>query len=104
MNSIDGKKYLAIKSLYCQTSSYVEPNNILSNSFNTKSGVRQWDNLSPTFFYIFINDLSNELKTLNLGVHIGPDIILSHLLYDEDYIYSMKIHEKMLLQAKSVHC
>ena len=42
------------------------------------------DNLSQTLFNIFINDLSNELKTLNVGVHIGPDIILSHLLYADD--------------------
>ena len=79
MNGIDGKFYFAIKSLYCQTS-----NNILSSSFTTISGVRQGDNLSPTLFKIFINDLSNELKTPNVGVHIGPDIILSHLLYADD--------------------
>ena len=84
MNGIDGKFYFAIKSLYCQTSSCVKLNNILSSSFNTISGVRQGDNLSPTLFNIFINDLSNELKTLNVGVHIGPDIILSHLLYADD--------------------
>ena len=84
MNGIDGKFYFAIKSLYCQTSSCVKLNNILSSSFNTISGVRQGDNLSPTLFIIFINDLSNELKTLNVGVHIGPDIILSHLLYEDD--------------------
>ena len=84
MNGIDGKFYFAIKSLYRQTSSCVKPNNILSSSFNTISGVRQGDNLSPTLFNIFINDLSNELKTLNVGVHIGPDIMLSHLLYADD--------------------
>ena len=46
MNGIDGKFYFAIKSLYCQTSSCVKLNNILSSSFNTISGVRQGDNLS----------------------------------------------------------
>ena len=70
MNGIDGKFYFAIKSLYCQTSSCVKPNNVLSSSFNTISRVRQGGSLSPTVFNIFINNLSNEL--------------LSHLLYADD--------------------
>ena len=60
MNGIDGKFYFAIKSLYCQTSSCVKLNNILSSSFNTISGVRQGDDLSPTLFNIFRNDLAKN--------------------------------------------
>ena len=79
MNGIDGKFYFAIKSLYCQTSSCVKLNNILSSSFNTISGVRQGNNLSPTLFNIFINDLSNELKLLLL-VYISVRIWY-HLIF-----------------------
>ena len=39
--------------------------------------------LSPTLLNIFINDLSNELNSLNLGVQIG-DALLCHLLYADD--------------------
>ena len=106
MNGIDGKFYFAIKSLYCQTSSCVKLNNILSSSFNTISGVRQGDNLSPTLFNIFINDLSNELKTLNVGVHIGPDILLSHLLYADDlaFIAESEADLQELLNCVSSWC
>ena len=57
MNGIVGKLYFAIIFLYCETSSWVKLNNILSISFKTVLGVRQADHLSPILFIIFINDL-----------------------------------------------
>ena len=45
--------------------------------------MRQGDTLSPTLFNIFINDLAENIKELNLGIKIG-DINLSILLYADD--------------------
>ncbi|CAC5371409.1 Ryncolin-2,Fibrinogen C domain-containing protein 1-A,Ryncolin-1,Ryncolin-3,Fibrinogen C domain-containing protein 1-B,Fibrinogen C domain-containing protein 1 [Mytilus coruscus] len=43
-------------------------NDTLTDWFSCNSGVRQGDNLSPTLFSIFINDLVQEVKDLNFGV------------------------------------
>ena len=45
--------------------------------------MRQGDTLSPTFLNIFINDLAENVKELNLGIKIGH-INLSILLYADD--------------------
>ena len=50
--------------------------------FTTRSGVRQ-DCLSPTLFSLFLNDLFNELNTLNKGVQVGDDNI-TVLAYADD--------------------
>ena len=61
---IEGKIYKSIKSLYSGTLSCVRLNGFLTDWFNCDSGVRQGDNLSPTLFSVFINDLALELKDL----------------------------------------
>ena len=58
--NISGKIYNAIQSLYINTLSCVKLNTKLSNRFETISGVRQGDTLSPTLINIFINDLAVE--------------------------------------------
>ena len=45
--------------------------------------MRQVDTLSPTLFNIFINDLADNIKELNLGIKI-KDINLSILLYADE--------------------
>ncbi len=49
------------------------------------SGARQGDDLSPTFFSIFINDLATGIKDMNIGVPIGDEQI-SILLYADDIV------------------
>ena len=46
-------------------------NGIMTNLFQCTSGVRQSDNLSSTVFSIFINDLAQEIKYINIGVKLG---------------------------------
>ena len=82
---IDGKMYFAIKSLYKATESSILVNNNVTEWFSTIQGVRQGDSLSPTMFNIFINDLACEIKRLNVGVKVGPEII-SILLYADDVV------------------
>ena len=80
---INGKVYKAINSLYSKTWSCIRLNSTYSDYFNTKSGVRQGDNLSPTLFNIFLNDLIKEVKKLEIGININ-DLTVSILLYADD--------------------
>ena len=68
---IVGKLYFAIKSLYKQTESCVQLNDIYTDWFNIESGVRQGDSLSPTLFALYVNDLAKGLNKLNLGIDIN---------------------------------
>ncbi len=43
---------------------------MLTDSFQTYNGVIQGDTLSPTLFNKFINDLVDDVNSLNLGVTI----------------------------------
>ena len=99
---IDCKFYYAIKSLYNQTYAGVKLNGHISNWFETHTGVRQGDALSPTPFNIFINDLSNELSSLNLGVKIG-DVMLCHLLHADDLTLIADNEGHLQLQLDCVH-
>ena len=48
--------------MYLKSEACVKYGNLLTASFQIKLGVRQGDNLSPTLFKIFINDLPSYLQ------------------------------------------
>ena len=83
VHNITGKIYWAIRSLYEHNISCVKLHGLLSEWFNVDIGVRQGDNLSPTLFGIFINDLAIDIKNLGLGIPIGNRKI-PILLYADD--------------------
>ena len=82
-SKIDGKMYRIIRTLYSYTESCVNVNGYLTSWFRTLQGVKQGDNLSPTLFSIFINDLAISLKNLNLGVKFG-ELTIPILMYADD--------------------
>ena len=57
-------------------------------------GVKQGDNLSPTLFALFINDLAEELKTLNCGISING-VSLCCLLYADDLLLLSDTEDNM---------
>lgn len=81
---IDGIFYHAIKSLYLNIESCIWMGNFNTEWFQCSSGVRQGDNLSPTLFALFINDLATHIKALNKGVQIEEKFNLSISLYADD--------------------
>ena len=83
VHNITGKIYWAIQSMYSYNESCVKVNALLSEWFKVSVGVRQGDNLSPTLFGIFINDLAIEIKNMGLGVLCGTTKV-SILLYADD--------------------
>ena len=86
LNNIDGKLYNSIKSLYVQTTASIRINNKMTDWCLCNSGVKQGDNLLPTLFSIFIDDLVDEINEHGLGVNIG-DSKLSILLYADDIVF-----------------
>ncbi len=88
INNIDGKlynTYNAIKSIYINTISAIKINNKQSDCFPCTSGVPQGDVLSTTLFNDYINDLTKEIKDLNIGIYIG-DVKISILMYADDIV------------------
>ena len=80
---IKGKILKAVQSLYTDVQCAVKVNDYLSPLFKVSQGVKQGCKLSPTLFSLYINDLANEIKQMNLGVDID-ELQLSILLYADD--------------------
>lgn len=74
-----------LKSLYAQVECCVKLNGHMTDWFSVTSGLKQGCVLSPILFNIFINDLVDELKTLNVGIKIDEDLICV-LLYADDVV------------------
>ena len=58
----------------------------LTDWFFVESSIRQGDNLAPTFFASFVNDIASDIISLNLGVPILNDERLSILKYADDIL------------------
>ena len=99
---INGKIYEAIKQLYRQTTSCIKLNSSTTEWFDVKSGVRQGDSLSPTLFNIYINDLVNELNSLNIGININGRQICC-LLYADDIVIFCNSEENLQKLLDRVH-
>ena len=64
-----------IQQMYTSTSNQIRLNGHLTPVFYSKNGVKQGDNLSPSLFCPFINDLVVTLKNLRVGINVNNDII-----------------------------
>lgn len=83
--NIDGKMYWNVKGLYRHNESCMKLNNVCTDWFTINSGVKQGDNISPTLFSLYINELATEIKNQNKGVTIGNTNV-SILLYADDMV------------------
>ncbi len=77
------KMLSAIKVLYRDVECCVCINGFKSPWFNVNTGLKQGCLLSPVLFYLFINDLVDEIKQSVKGVNIGDEWIVV-LLYADD--------------------
>jgi hypothetical protein len=82
---INGNVYENVKNIYNEAHCSINVNNCLTDWFQTESGVKQGDTISPTLFNIFINDLVADVNSLNKGIRYGNDT-LSILLYADDIV------------------
>ena len=56
-----------------------------TETFHMRSGVKQGDNLSPTVFAMYLNDLAVEVKSLDCGIDFDGRQV-SILLYADDIV------------------
>ena len=76
--------YNVIKNMYSKISLQVRIDNLLTPTFKSFRGVRQGDNLSPSLFNIFINDIPERLKNCCPAKY--NDLSVQCLLYADDLI------------------
>ena len=82
---IDGNMYHAICSLLKANKIRIHINDDVTNWFDACVGVRQGDNLSPTLFNVFINDLIRTVKNTGKGLFV-KDRLLNILVYADDIV------------------
>jgi hypothetical protein len=71
----------------CMTSeSCVKGNSNFTDWFDVKSGLKQGCILSLLFFIIFINNLVDEVKKLDVGINVNGEKI-GILLYADDVVF-----------------
>ncbi len=58
---------------------------IVTDWFESNCGVKQGDTLSPTLFGIYVNDLVEDVKDLNIGIELAEEQICI-LIYAEDIV------------------
>ena len=91
---IKGKMFHAIESLYDNVRCAVKVNDFITPYLDVKLGVKQGCRLSPTLFALYINDLAEEIKTLNCGVELGNEQ-LALLLYADDVVLIAPTEESL---------
>ena len=82
---IRGRFLNIIKCLNTGTKCSIKLNDKVTDWFETKAGVRQGQNDSPTLFAIYLNDLAQDIKGLGKGVQIG-EVQICILLYADDIV------------------
>ena len=99
---IKGKFLKMIEILYTKTESSICLNDKLTSWFETKFGVKQGDNLSPTLFSCFINPLIEELENTENSLKLG-DLVVSVLAYADDILILSESEEGLQKQIDKLH-
>ena len=84
-DGVPGKLLSLVKRWYKNVTVRVRVNDVESDWFESKVGVRQGDTLSPLLFNIFINGIVENVKESGLGVKIGSET-MSVLLFADDMV------------------
>lgn len=83
---VTGHMHSVIENMYSKTKLKVDVGIGLTEEFASNIGVRQGDNLSPTLFNIFINDLPDIFEADNCSPVTLKDSQISCLMYADDLV------------------
>jgi hypothetical protein len=81
---IQGKSWRLLKKWYSNLSCRVAHNDLLSEPFLIRQGIRQGGVISPWLFLCFNNDINAELSTMNVGINIDSLISVKNVLIADD--------------------
>ena len=99
---IGGNLYKSLVAIYNKTLCSVIINNEYGIWFNTKTGVKQGDSLSPLLFSLYVNELTFALNEAGLGVPFGNESV-SILLYADDIVLLAPSPENLQLMLDIVY-
>ena len=82
---VSNRFYAVIKNMYSKIEVAVQRDEVMSPYFHSKVGVRQGDNLSPTLFNVFSNDIPMLFGPECCPANFG-DLPISCLMYADDLV------------------
>ena len=82
---INGAVLELVKQMYLDTFNVLRINRKYSEQFESKIGVLQGNNLSPTCFNLYLNGLLCDLEKLKIGIRIGKTVV-NCLAYADDIV------------------
>ncbi len=83
---------MKVSRLYTKNLCSINVNNMQTEWFDTNCGVKQGNTLSPIIFGIFINDVVDDVKSVNIGINING-INVCILLYADDIVLLSETEE-----------
>lgn len=101
-NGLYGKFYNIVSTMHTRLQSTLRINNCLTDWFNILSGVRQGDNLAPTLFALYVDDLACDINRANCGVPIG-DEKCGILMYADDIVLLAETVEQLQRSLDILH-
>ncbi|XP_063406305.1 uncharacterized protein LOC134690258 [Mytilus trossulus] len=102
---VSTKFLYALKAIYSNVECSVRLNGNMTEWFNVNTGLKQGFVLSTVMFNIFINDLIDDIKLLDIGINIDGEK-LSILLYADDIVLLAENAEDLqkILDVLNVWC
>ena len=102
---IKGNMLMTVKSLYSSVSACVRVNSLTTDWFNVSGGLRQGCILSSLLFNLFLDNLVNFFKSLDIGISIGDEKVCILLYADDIVLIADNEHDlHLLLNALSTWC
>ena len=74
-----------IKQMHSGTMNMIRINNHLTPKFESVNGVMQGNNISPTIFGMYINNLLHTLNRTNIGIQFWDNLV-NNLAYADDIV------------------
>ena len=90
-----------IKSMYAYLQSCIRLNVNVTDWFSVDSGVHG-DNMAPTLFALFINDLSLDVNSLHCGIKLNKNLEISILMYADDIVLISDTEENLQCQLSKL--